>query len=97
MPSKFYPKKECFDHVLPCWDEQLKYLRSNKSHILDSLIFYRTYDIEPFPYDSDKEGEYYRVLLGFDNLEDAKKCLDKWLDAGDIKEGYWNWGDTEIE
>lgn len=96
--NNFYPKEEYennranLNHVLPNWEEQLEFIKKKHSHFSEWIIWHRTYDIEPTPFD-EKEGEYYRVVLGFDDLEDAKKCLDKWIDAGDIQEGYWHWGE----
>lgn len=89
QPCNFYPQADCLDHMLPCWDEQVNFIRNPRT-CFDDTILYRTYDIEARPYD-DKEGEYYRVVLGFDTIEEAKKYLDKWIDAGDIAEGYWKW------
>jgi hypothetical protein len=77
-----------FDHILPSWDIQLAYLKIMSLGPWAHTIFYRTYDIEPIPYD-EKDGEYYRVTLGFDSLDEAKRNLDKLINNGDIKENYW--------
>lgn len=92
----FYPGIDCPDHVLPCWDEQLAFLRNPKLHKVSNSMLYRTYDIERIPLE-DEDGEYYRVTIGFDSLQDAKKCLDKWIDAHDIAEGFWQWDNALFE
>ena len=51
-------------------------------------IEYRNYILDPDMCD-DSDDIYYRVLVGFDSEEQAKSCLNKWLDSGDISEEFW--------
>ena len=45
QPNKFFKGEECLAHVLPCWDEQVTFIKRNSSFFIDSIL-YRTYDIE---------------------------------------------------
>lgn len=52
-------------------------------------IEYRNYIVDSDICD-DSDSIYYRVQIGFETLEQAKKCIDKWLDSGDISEDFWS-------